>query len=414
MTTQEDFKTIKIEDWAIPETEEVSDYPRIITDKQLESVTLLIWHEYLLHDEINAALKFIEDAPYRIKHSTKIMEAIKLNKKMLGHIGNVVEDQGINVAKLPNGIPYEKEIIPLPQKLTGQVYNRYSWVLNRLYNKSWKVLDFGPNDGTLTNRWALEGYDITAVDLSELSLKVARKAAQEHNTGAKFINCYFSQVKDHLPQHSFDVATCTDCYEHLKDPVNDLLIPAREMLNGNGKMLLATPHGSWMRGKFVAFAHPWVTADKVWVDGPRGHVIAPTVWTVVENFRKAGFWVYECRAVYTDIQDVPEQGNVCIEAYANPPMNYPEHEFIFTGWDKLELANNLAAAGNYVKVYRNHPEECVLGFVEYRQMDKLKLEDDNKKAIRVNGNNISYYIGNEKIEKVITENEAQRFLLQLK
>lgn len=413
-----EFKKVLVGEFQIPEEYDLRELPVELSDAQLETMTIAIWHQYILHDEITAAFNFIQDAPYKIKHSIKICEAIKLTKKMSEHMGNIEEDSLENTARDTNGNIIQTEIVPFENFERAQKEPRFNWVLDRLPVGS-KVIDFGPYDGHFSNKWATKGIDLTGIDLCESALVIAREVAQKNNLSAKYINSYFCDVGKHLPLHSFDIATSTDAYEHLKDPVNDLLIPAHNMIAGNGKMLLSTPHGAVFRGKYVSWGHPWNSLNKApsWVEGiPRNHIIAPTVWTVLDNFRKAGFWVYECKVHYNEHRAVPEQGSIFVEAFANPLVEYPGKEFIIQGWNSfaIELGNKLAAAGHRVKAFvLNHPE-CVLGFVEYRGLEKLYLEDDNRTAIRIQNDIVIFCKNGAQVQKKIVSYNMNTFLEFLK
>jgi 2-polyprenyl-3-methyl-5-hydroxy-6-metoxy-1,4-benzoquinol methylase len=413
-----EFKKIPINDLQIPEDYDLRALPLELSDAQLETITILLWHQYILHDEISGALKFIEDAPYRIKHSKKICECIKITKKMSAHMGNIEEEALVNTAREKDDSIIETEIIAFEDIERAQKEPRFQWIMDRLPVGS-KVIDFGPYDGHFSNKWAAKGIHLTGIDLCEYALVIARDTAQKHNLSAQYINAYFCDVHKYLTEHSFDIAVSTEAYEHLKDPVQDLLIPARRMLVGNGKMLLSTPHGAVFRGKYISYGHPWNALHKApsWIEGmQRHHIIAPTVWTVLDSFRKAGFWVYDCKVCPAFYQVVPEQGSIFVEAYANPPIVNPGKEFIVQGWNSqaIELANNLAAAGHSVKAFVQGHEECVLGFVEYRNLDKLYLEDDNTRAIRIQDDEIIFYKNGAKIQQKIVSYNTNTFLNDLK
>ena len=418
MSKKIQFKKIPVGELQIPNEYDLRELPLELSDAQIESMSIIIWHQYILHDEITAALNFIQNAPYQIKHSKKICEAIEITKKMSEHMENIEEDKSVNTAKTPDGVPFDHEIISFDNFEIAMRTLRFTWVLEKLPPGA-KVIDFGPYDGHFSNKWAAKAIDLTGIDLCEEALVIARDVAIKNNLNAKYINCYFSDVSKHLPLHSFDIATSTDAYEHLKDPLNDLLIPARSMLNGTGKMLFSTPDGSVTRGKYVECAYPWNVLDTLpsWLEGlPRAHIIAPTVWTVTDNFRKAGFWVYECK-VYPLNELVQGQGNILVQAYASAPIIHPGKEFLFIDCDDFTLANNLASVGHSVKAFIKDHEECVLGFIEYRNIDKLYLESNNKTAIRVRQNGVEFCVEFHKngtlVTKKIQTNNANIFLNSL-
>lgn len=380
--------------WGLPNKYEFDDLPLLLTDEQLQATVLMIWKEYMLHDEIMAAIKFLEDAPYRIKHSVATQKALALSKKSTAWMDDLAATQAGNS---PADITVETGP-PLPLPMTAQAGGRFDWTSSKMRLEE-KHIDFGCFDGAMTNRWGLKGFDVTGVDLCETSIDLAVRKSKEFNTGAKYICSYFQEIENKVSPQSFDCATCCDTYEHLKDPVEDLLKPARKLLKNTGRFLLMTPFGSWTRGAFLPWAHPWRWAtekNKAWIcDEPRAHIIAPTPWTVVDNFRKAGFWVKNSYALLCEMQDVAEQGNVCVEAYAETPFKKSGKDIvIFAGngvedWTPnsvaktgiggselaiIEMSKRLVQNGHKVRVYNSCGKngEGIYDGVEYYQTEKYQ------------------------------------------
>lgn len=372
--------------WGIPTVFDLEGLPLRMSDSQLQSMVLAVWHEFMLHDEVLSAISFLENAPYRVRHTAATERALSITRSTIEWTQNKVRADLVNTPMDPNGVPLSKEIAdPLPKPLTGAVASRYSWILSKLPPVGCSIVDFGCIDGTMTNRWALAGYKVTGIDMSQNSVSIANAKASEFSTGARHLCLLFRDAPDALPNNSFDVFTCADTYEHMVDPVNDLLIPARKLLIGDGRALLVTPHGSWFRGQYVPWGHPWVWYNEghTWLARkPRGHLVAPTVWTVAEHFRKAGFWVKESRVVIYEHenQDVPGQGSVCVEAMASVPPIWPGYSFAFydtsPSSETMPIAAALAALGHRVRFYRpcRIPySEGIFDFVEI--VDSSKATD---------------------------------------
>jgi len=347
--------------WGIPSTFDLESLPLRMTDMQLQSMVIAVWHEFMINDEILSAVSFLENAPYRVRHTAATEKALSITRFTMEWMNSKIHADSVNTPMDPNGIPLAKEVsTPMPFPLTGAVFGRYDWILSRLPQKRCPIVDFGCIDGTMTNRWGLEGYQVTGVDMSQSSVAIANAKAAEFGTGARHICSFFRDSPNALPNSSFDAFTCADTYEHIIDPVSDLLIPARKLLRGDGKALLVTPHGAWFRGQFVSWVHPWVWYGEghTWLARkPRAHLIAPTVWTVASDFRKAGFWVKDSMVVLQgQYHDVPGQGNVCVEAFANPPTIWPGYNFAFYDTSvqssMMPLAQALAALGHRVSFYK--------------------------------------------------------------
>jgi 2-polyprenyl-3-methyl-5-hydroxy-6-metoxy-1,4-benzoquinol methylase len=369
--------------WGIPSSFPLEQLPLRMTDAQLQSIVLSIWHEFMLHDEVLSAISFLENAPYRVRHTAETEKALLMTRSTMEWMKNKIHIDSVNTPSDPNGVPFSKEVAnPLPEPLTGAVSGRYNWILSKLPSPGCSIVDFGCIDGTMTNRWALAGYKVTGVDMSWSSVSIANAKSTEFNTGARHVCSFFRDAVDTLPNNSFDAFTCADTYEHVTDPVNDLLVPARKLLKGDGRALLVTPHGAWFRGQFVPWGHPWIWYNEghTWLARkPRAHLVAPTVWTVADHFRKAGFWVKESSVVLQghDNQDVPGQGNVCVEAIASTPPVWPGYSFSFLDSSHqssmMPLASTLASMGHSVRFYKpcSSPySEGVFGFVDVMDISK--------------------------------------------
>ena len=126
----------------------------------------------------------------------------------------------------------------------------------------------------------------------------------------------------------------------------------------------------------------------------RAHVVAPSVWSVTANLRKAGFYVQDSAVKPSSFPDLPGQGNifaraifrlmdgslpdvvVCVDA-AKSPWNphsvdvggHPNPLVVEVMWK----AQSLAEAGHRVRVYTQCGEwgEGVYRGVEYRHIEKF-------------------------------------------
>ncbi len=101
------------------------------------------------------------------------------------------------------------------------------WILERIPKKG-TLLDVGCGAGFLTNRMAREGFQVTGIDLSQESLKVAERF--DATKTAKYINADAC----HLPfaDESFDVVTTLDFLEHVPNPADVVKECARVLKPG--------------------------------------------------------------------------------------------------------------------------------------------------------------------------------------
>lgn len=393
--------------WGIPDCPVViDDLPLRMTDRQLQSLVCAVWKEYILHDEILSAIKFLESTPYRVRHTDVTERALKLTKDMIKWTTSEdtydVGNSTLNGCDVDSGIR-TSEMIPLQYPLRGAAEMRMTWITDRMKSGS-SLLDFGCIDGEMTNRWAQKGFDVTGLDVCSNSVKIANDSAEKNGTGARHIRTFFKDAHVHLAGKKFDYVTCADTYEHITDDaVESLLKPMRDHVKDDGRLLLVTPHGAWFRGEYVKESHPWLWAetrgDHWLAPNDRGHVIAPTVWSVVDEVRKAGWWVKNCVVVPQWYQDVPGQGNVCVEALtdvASPwPDGRPVKDVVFFVGDLageewtphtidirgmggsetavVQMTKRLVSLGNRVRVYVGCGKygEGIYDGVEYLTTDKF-------------------------------------------
>ncbi len=108
------------------------------------------------------------------------------------------------------------------------------WILSRIEETS-VILDVGCGAGFLTNELALAGHQVTGVDLSESSLKVAAHHDQTKTVNYKVANAYELPFSD----ASFDVLCAMDFLEHVEDPSRAIKEFAR-VLKPGGKFFYHT------------------------------------------------------------------------------------------------------------------------------------------------------------------------------
>jgi 2-polyprenyl-6-hydroxyphenyl methylase / 3-demethylubiquinone-9 3-methyltransferase len=103
--------------------------------------------------------------------------------------------------------------------LRAESKTKSAWILNKIkthfeLSKNTKVLDVGCGAGFLSNELAKHNLDVTGVDLSPESIKVAGLYDQTKSVRYLAADAY------HLPfaDQSFDVLTAMDFLEHVEDP----------------------------------------------------------------------------------------------------------------------------------------------------------------------------------------------------
>ena len=381
--------------WGIPETFVYDDLPVRTSNEQLKSVIGLLWKELMLHDEVQTALYLLRNAPYRIRHTDFVERLLQstLNTIEWSNDENTY-DLGNSAIEMDGSI-LRKEMVPLPQLLQGAAAMRFAWISDRMTDKSKRILDFGCIDGEFTNRWGLAGYDVTGLDICSNSIEIANAKSAEFKLNTRHIRTFFQDAPDKLRDQKFDYITCADTYEHIMDRVENLLKPARKLAKDDARLFLVCPFGSWFQGHWIKSGHPWLWSEQGehWLsEKPRAHVIAPTVWNVVDELREAGWYVKNCSVYNQWYPDVPGQGNVCAEALAEHPSSVGLDIVVYLGdapevWDPnsvnitgiggsemaaIQMCKRLASMGNRVRVYSSCGErgEGVYDGVEYRITEK--------------------------------------------
>ncbi|NUF27220.1 3-demethylubiquinone-9 3-methyltransferase [Gilliamella bombicola] len=105
-----------------------------------------------------------------------------------------------------------------------------------LTNKT--VLDVGCGGGILSESLAKLGANVTAIDLADESLSVAKIHAEQNGL---MINYQKQTVEDHAQQHPghYDVITCMELLEHVPDPFS-IIQACATLLKPEGKLFLST------------------------------------------------------------------------------------------------------------------------------------------------------------------------------
>src|SRR5437867_2107339 len=83
--------------------------------------------------------------------------------------------------------------------------------------QGWKrVYDFGAGVGTDALFLAMQGYDVTLVDVDGPAFRFARHRFERRGLPARFVTAHSMLPQ---PDGAYDVAICFDVFEHLHDPL---------------------------------------------------------------------------------------------------------------------------------------------------------------------------------------------------
>ncbi len=112
---------------------------------------------------------------------------------------------------------------------------RLDFTLKHTQLKNKCVLDIGCGGGVFSEALAKEGAMVTAIDLSENVINVAK----EHAKQSKLEINYQAIALENLKASDFDIITCYELLEHVPEP-NQLILEAKKRLKVGGKLFLST------------------------------------------------------------------------------------------------------------------------------------------------------------------------------
>ncbi len=116
---------------------------------------------------------------------------------------------------------------------------RLTWINNivgGLENKT--VCDVGCGGGILAESMSNKGANVTGIDLSEKSIKVAKIHANDVKSSVNY-QLMSSEELAKTKHSQFDVVTCMEMLEHVPDPKKEILACSK-LLKPSGKMICST------------------------------------------------------------------------------------------------------------------------------------------------------------------------------
>ena len=115
---------------------------------------------------------------------------------------------------------------------------RLAYVRERATLAGAQALDVGCGGGLLSESLAREGADVTAIDLAQDLLKIARLHGLESGVRVDYRVSSVEALAAEMPG-AFDVVTCMEMIEHVPDPASVVLACAA-LLKPGGRLFLST------------------------------------------------------------------------------------------------------------------------------------------------------------------------------
>jgi len=115
---------------------------------------------------------------------------------------------------------------------------RLDYIRQRAPLSGKKALDVGCGGGILAESMALAGAEVTAIDMAEKPLAVARLHQAESGTSVNYLQ---STAEDMAGKHAgqFDVVTCLEMLEHVPSP-GTVIAACNELVKPGGDVFFST------------------------------------------------------------------------------------------------------------------------------------------------------------------------------
>jgi len=112
-----------------------------------------------------------------------------------------------------------------------------------------RVLEIGCGEGVASVQLAFCGARVTGIDLSPVSLDVARRRAALHGVEAEFVECNLA-LTDTLGRDRFDVVWCDSILHHVVPVLDDVLGKLARALKPGGLFVSREPvaYAGWLKG----------------------------------------------------------------------------------------------------------------------------------------------------------------------
>ncbi len=115
---------------------------------------------------------------------------------------------------------------------------RVNWIDERVGLAGKQVLDVGCGGGILSESMALRGATVTAIDMGEAPLAVARLHQLESGVEVDYRQSTAEALAEEMPGR-FDVVTCLEMLEHVPDPAS-VIAACQRLVKPGGTVFFST------------------------------------------------------------------------------------------------------------------------------------------------------------------------------
>ncbi|WP_455231995.1 bifunctional 2-polyprenyl-6-hydroxyphenol methylase/3-demethylubiquinol 3-O-methyltransferase UbiG [Geopseudomonas aromaticivorans] len=115
---------------------------------------------------------------------------------------------------------------------------RVNWIDERVGLAGKRVLDVGCGGGILSESMALRGATVTAIDMGEAPLAVARLHQLESGVQVDYRQSTTEALAAEMPGQ-FDVVTCLEMLEHVPDPAS-VIAACQRLVKPGGQVFFST------------------------------------------------------------------------------------------------------------------------------------------------------------------------------
>jgi len=115
---------------------------------------------------------------------------------------------------------------------------RVNWIDERVNLAGKSVLDIGCGGGILSEAMALRGATVTAIDMGEAPLAVARLHQLESGVSVDYRQSTAEDLAQQMPEQ-FDVVTCLEMLEHVPDPAS-VIRACHALVKPGGQVFFST------------------------------------------------------------------------------------------------------------------------------------------------------------------------------